>query len=142
VSENQPAEAIKPQSPEEIFVTFYYTEVKDLAKHFLTLISATLVLTITFTDKIVPLASASAAQRLLLLASWLLFLLSLGLAGIGLFRIFLAAEKAKGSHVFDYADDFQTLARKAYRCLDLGAVAYGFGLILFAAVGATRLFPI
>src|ERR1700741_559719 len=98
------------QAKAERFVAFYYAEIKDLAKHFLTLISATIVLSITFADKIVPFTTATTDQKAVLIAVWIFLLASLLLTGLGLFQIFLAAEKASGSVVYDYAGDFQGIA--------------------------------
>ena len=126
-------------SEKEVFVTFHYQEVKDLAKHFLTLISATLVLSVTFADKIISFESAPHYQRWVLVSCWVLLIASLICAGFGLFRMFLAAEKAQGSLIYDYRGDFRSLARAAYFLLDVGAILYGGGLVLLASTGVIRL---
>jgi len=132
--------AVNTESEEEVFVEFYYREVKDLCKHFLTIISATLVASITFGDKIVPFSTATPAQRWTLTLSWLALLAALASAGWGLFLLFVAAEKAKGEIIFTYTSGFKELARRAGFFLDFGALAYGGGLLLLAAAGVLRLF--
>jgi len=64
-----------------MFVAFHYAEVKDLSKHFLTLIAGTLVLTISFADKIVPLGEAKFYQKILLGSCWLSLIVAFILAG-------------------------------------------------------------
>jgi hypothetical protein len=46
-------------SPQEKFLKFLYPEIKDLAKHFLTLLSGILVFSVTFSEKIVPVSEAT-----------------------------------------------------------------------------------
>lgn len=53
------------------FLTYDYGEAKDLAKAFLTLVSAVLVGTITFSEKIVNFQTASFIQRRLVIGSWI-----------------------------------------------------------------------
>jgi hypothetical protein len=43
----------KNDSPQQKFLVFLYPEIKDLAKHFLTLISGVLVFSVTFSEKII-----------------------------------------------------------------------------------------
>jgi len=131
---------VPTENDKEVFVEFYYREIKDLCKHFLTLISATLVASITFGDKIVPFSTATSAQRWTLSLSWLALLAALAAAGWGLYLLFTAAEKAKGEVIFTYGRGFKELARLAAFFLDFSALAYGGGLLLLAAAGMLRLF--
>jgi hypothetical protein len=126
------------QSPEELFLTFHYPEVKDLGKHFLTLISGSLVLSVTFADKIVGLGGERHAAFWLLALSWLLLIAALVSCGWGLFRCYLAAEKAAGSIIYDYEGDFRELARKAYFFLDCAGMMFAGALLLLAASGIAR----
>lgn len=128
------------ESEKKVFVDFYYREIKDLCKYFLTLISATLVASITFGEKIVPFSTATTAQRWSLTLSWLALLTALTSAGFGMYLLFVAAEKAKGEVIFKYASGFKKLARLAALFLDFGALAYGGGLLLLATTGVLRLF--
>jgi hypothetical protein len=66
------------------FLTYNYAESKDLAKSFLTLISAILVFSITFSDKVVNFQNATRQTRVLLITSWVLFVGSIVLCGISL----------------------------------------------------------
>jgi hypothetical protein len=125
---------------EQLFLRFHYAEVKDLTKHFLTLIAGSLVLSVSFADKILPLDTASIGQKGLLGACWLALLLSLVLAGFGLFTNYLAGEQAHGGIIYSYGVDFRVLVRRSYRLLDLSAVVFALGLFLLAATGVTRYF--
>jgi hypothetical protein len=127
-----------PATPEKAFAEFHYAEVKDLAKHFLTLIAGALVLSVSFSDKILPLDSANRLQRLLLAACWLGLLVSFVLAGFGLFMNYLAAEQARGGIIYDYQTDFRTLARRSYALLDYAAIIFAAALALLAATAMTR----
>src|SRR5947209_5983650 len=102
----QADDPLASRSPEErVFLKFLYPEVKDLAKQFLTLILGSLVLSVTFSEKIVSFSTANVVQQLCLMLSWLLLIVSLGMAGYGQYLIFLAAEQASGSVIYDYVSD-------------------------------------
>jgi hypothetical protein len=134
---DQSDDPLASRSPEErIFLKFIYPEVKDLAKQFLTLILGSLVLSVTFSEKIVSFSAASIAQQICLLLSWLLLIVSLGMAGYGLYLIFLAAEQACGSIIYDYVNDFRDITRRSYLYLDWSAFIYGAGLVLLVVAGA------
>ena len=126
-------------SDAKIFVDFYFRELKDLAKHFLTLVAGTLVLTVTFVEKFVNPSTSDALHLWLMGLCWFFLVVSFLLCGIGLFRLFIAAEKAMGSVIFDYQGDFKSLARKAELFFDLAAISYGMALVLLALTGFLRL---
>lgn len=77
----------------EKFLKYDYSETKDLLKTFITLSSASLVLSLTFSEKVIGFSSASSTTQEILFASWLLFVLSLICAGIGM--CFMAAAAGK-----------------------------------------------
>ena len=130
----------QPETPEQLFLRFHYAELKDLTKHFLTLIAGSLVLSVSFADKILPLTAATSFQKALLGGSWLALLISLVLAGAGLFINYLSGEQATGGIIYDYQVEFRTLVRRSYVCLDLAAVIFGIALALLAATAVTRYF--
>lgn len=78
----------------QIFLKYDYAEWKDLCKSFLTLASATLVLSITFSEKIGALQQAAPLVRKAILASWLGLLLSVAFCGAGLVLLSVAANYA------------------------------------------------
>lgn len=59
------------QADADVFVKSDYGEMKDLAKSFLTLLTAALVASITFSEKIVDLSHAGIWARLLMVPSWI-----------------------------------------------------------------------
>lgn len=69
---------------QEAFLRFGYTEMKDLLKAFITLISATLLVSITLADKIGGYAGAPKASKMALLTSWIGLILSLIAAGLSM----------------------------------------------------------
>jgi hypothetical protein len=64
------------------FLTYDYSETKDLGKAFLTLISAVLVFSITFSDKVVDFPRAGKRARLALFGGWSCFVLAIVVCGI------------------------------------------------------------
>ena len=128
--------------PQEKFVEFQYAEVKDLTKQFLTLIAGTLVLSVSFADKILPLDQARPFQKSLLACCWLLLIIAFILAGLGIFINLLAGVKARGSSVFGYQCNYKRLAKCAYIALDIAGVLFTLALSLLAATGASRLLPL
>lgn len=78
---------------EQKFLQYDYGETKDLLKTFLSLISATLVLSLTLSDNVVDFARASASVRYALIGSWALFIFALICAGLGVCFIAAAAGK-------------------------------------------------
>jgi len=123
-------------SEARVFLEFKYPEIKDLLKHFLTLISASLVFSVTFSEKIINFQTAGSLQHVVVIATWLMLVLALGACGLGLYTLYLAAERALSSEVFKRPEDFQTLARWSYIYQDLAGFMFGFGLCLLV-VAAT-----
>jgi len=64
------------------FMQYDYKEVKDLSTQFITLITAVLIFSLTFSEKVVEFKNAQQPIRNLLLISWSLFLASI--VGCGL----------------------------------------------------------
>ena len=75
----------------ETFMQYDYAETRDLLKAFITLISATLVFSLAFVDKIVGIAAAQPFVRHLVFGAWTSFFLALALAGAGIVMIAAAA---------------------------------------------------
>ena len=73
------------------FMVYDYAELKDLCKQFLTLVSAILVFSVTFLEKI---GGYRAVARWPVLACWVAFIIAIVLCGLGLSRIALAGGRA------------------------------------------------
>jgi hypothetical protein len=125
----QPSEA-------RVFLEFQYPEVKDLLKHFLTLIAAALVFSVTFSEKIVNFQNARLSQHVIVIIAWFLLILALGSCGIGLYTLYLAAEGAIASEVYKRPMNFHVLVRRSYVFQDLSGVLFGLGLCLLVASAA------
>jgi hypothetical protein len=134
---NEPEAELKAKAT--VFVDHLYAEAKDLAKHFLTLIAGTLVLSVSLANQILPLDHANFFQKALLAGCWLLLLLAFGLAGYGVYESYRALEQATGGVIYNWQEDFRHIARGAYLFLDLAGVLFGLALFALAVVGASRL---
>jgi hypothetical protein len=75
----------------QTFFTYDYAVTKELAKDFLTLVSAILVFSITFSEKIADFPRASKRTRGLLLSAWSSFITAIITCGTGLCFVTVAA---------------------------------------------------
>jgi len=107
------------------FMTYDYAELKDLCKEFLTLVSAILVFSITFADKIV---GFKATSRWPLLVSWIAFIVAIVLCGLGLGLIALAGGQAVSGAPSDI-----------YRSMEYRASMMTFGAGLSFLIGLAAL---
>lgn len=84
----------KNLSQSEMFLKYDYPETKDMCKQFLTLITTVLVISLTFSEKIVGFTNASITSKWLVISSWTSFLLAIIFCGFGLLYVTLAAGEA------------------------------------------------
>lgn len=77
----------------ETFMKYDYAEMKDLLKTFITLVSASIVFSLTFSDKIVKFDNAANRVKRVIVLAWWLMILSLITGGASLFLIACAAGK-------------------------------------------------
>jgi hypothetical protein len=131
-----PLKETERPSEARVFLEFKYPEIKDLLKHFLTLIAATLVFSVTFSEKIVDFQHARRSQHVLVIGAWFLLISALGSCGIGLYTLYLAAEHAIATEVFKRVTNFHLLARRSYFYQDMAGVLFGLGLCLLVASAA------
>lgn len=115
------------------FLEYDYAETRDLLKSFLTLISATLGLSVAFSDKIAgPHFSDRLVRRTMLLA-WVSFFTSLALAGISIVLIAASAGCAiYGSIPLVTCGGWQ-LALWSWSLGLLAALVFGLGLFFLSA---------
>jgi hypothetical protein len=97
---------MEPTPFDALFLKYDYSETIDLAKSFLTLISAVLVLSLTFSEKILSRDVSNVPARDLLFRAWGLLFSSVVFCGIGLCLLFLAAIKAAHGDKFDLFTPF------------------------------------
>src|SRR6266853_5732241 len=118
----------QPRTSVRVFIEFKYPEIKDLLKHFLTLISGALVFSITFSEKIIGLDKALNNQKKMILAAWFILVLALGACGLGLYTLYLAAEQAVDSEVDGRFANFEPLVGRSYLFQDAAGLLFGLGL--------------
>jgi hypothetical protein len=131
-----------PRDPGDVFVEFHFKEIKDVSKSFLTLISATLVLSVMFAEKIVSFDTASFVQRWAMIFCWTLLIASLVCCGLGLYKLFEAGELAVGLAIYDGGRttfNFRPAAKRAFLYLDLACLGFGGALLLLAIVAISKL---
>lgn len=140
--------SISPETPDstaltkahsELFLSFHYQELKDLGKHFLTVVSGILAFSVTFAEKLLDLARATPAQKALLIGGWSLLIISVVCAGAGLYLNFIAAGRANGSIIKDDPGDFKPLVRCTYRLYEIAGGSFILALISLAAIAALKL---
>ena len=124
----------------EKFLEFHYPELKDLGKHFLTVIAAVLAFSVTFSEKITEFSKATASQRLLLMCSWLFLIVAVVTSGAGLYYNFVAGAQAHGAIIRGAKNDFKIFVRRTYRLYEIAGASFILGLVLLAADGASKLF--
>jgi hypothetical protein len=121
----------------QLFLKYNFSETKDLCKHFLTVVTAVLVFSLTFSDKVVSFATASVTARRLLVVAWSLMLLSIIACGIGLCYISLAG----GDAVYKPSDRYLKRARVAYSWIIIAGSSFVLGLISQIATAAVTVYP-
>jgi hypothetical protein len=109
--------------PELKFLAFLYPEIKDLAKHFLTLVSGVLVFSAAFSDRIISFGLATRFQKIALVIAWLLWIGAVVLIGLAIFVNFVAAVRTLGAVTLlsrGKKHDNSNLIRLTYIALDTG----------------------
>jgi hypothetical protein len=119
----------------EIFLGKDYAESKDLAKTFLTLISASLVASITFSEKIVDVGKATLVPLSTMIVCWVLLLAALVACGAGLALMTTAA----GIAAYEPSLDYRQIERRAIQLFLGSGVAYAFALIALIVAGVASL---
>jgi hypothetical protein len=108
----------------DVFIKSDYVEMKDLAKSFLTLLTAILVASITFSEKIVDLGRAGTWARSLIITSWVAFLVAIVSLGAGLSFMTLGA----GCATYQPYLQYQIFEAKAIPLYITSGIAFGTGL--------------
>ena len=122
----------------DVFLTFYYPELKDLGKHFLTVVSGVLAFFVAFADKLLDVAKATAAQRVFLIAALALLIVSVVCVGTGIYINFVAGGRANGSIIRGKTGDFKPLVRRTYLLYHTGGAAFVLALCLVAGIAILK----
>jgi hypothetical protein len=122
-------------SAAELFLRYDYTETKDLAKAFLTLVSSILVISITFSEKMVGGQSANRRSRLALSSCWLFLIISIIICGFALVLITIAA----GEAIYGGTSYLSMASRAWYLMIGAGTL-FALGLLSLAIAGIFSLY--
>jgi hypothetical protein len=127
-----------PKSDSEIFLEFHYPELKDLGKHFLTLVSGVLAFFVAFADRLLNLSKATLTQKVFLILALSFLIISVVAVGTGIYINFIAGGRVHGSIIRGKGGDFKPLVRRTYWLYHVGGAAFVLALCLLAAIAALK----
>jgi hypothetical protein len=119
----------------QLFLDKDYAETKDLAKAFLTLLTAILVASITFSEKIVDLSRAGWWSRGAMISCWVLILIAIASSGTGLALMSVAA----GWAAYRPDVDFRVFELRAVTLFISAGLSFGAGLVALFVAGVISL---
>ena len=119
----------------KLFLERDYAETKDLVKVFLTLLSATLVASITFSEKIVDVTKAGLLPLCMMVFCWTLLLIAIVSTGFSLALMAMAAGWAAYYPEVDISD----IVFKGGSLLLAGGAAFVFALLALIVAGVASL---
>ena len=119
----------------KLFIEKDYAETKDLTKAFLTLLTALLVASITFSEKIVDLSRASWWSRGLMISCWVLLLIAIATCGAGL--AFMTT--AVGWAAYYPQTAYREFEGKAVSLLIVAGLCFGSALVSLLIAGIISL---
>ena len=118
----------------EDWFKYEFSEIKGIAQQFLTMIVGVLVLSITFSEKVVRYDSAEAAPRFFLHASWCCLVLALIGGGSILALVMMSAAFVR----YPGSGDYMAAQSACFIALVVSGVVFVIGLVALVASGATR----
>ena len=122
----------------KIFIQFYYPEIKDLSKSFLTLISGILAFSVTFSTSIIGFPATSSTQLIFLISAWLSFVIAIITTGAGLYLSFRNANKANRAIKKSNDLEISKLLTLPYILLTIAGCTFVVGLVLLAVAGGLK----
>ena len=129
---------IKPFS--DVYLTFYYPELKQLVSTFLTLVSSIFTFSVIFAEKLSARRDHGTKGILLLGSAWVLFIIALILGGLGLLLIFNIADIIYGYQISSILNkDADGTFVTALTVLDIAGFCFVGGLIM---LGVSALFKL
>jgi hypothetical protein len=105
------------------FLKYNYFETKDMGLHFLTLVTAVLVFSLSFAEKVFDFQHASKRKRAVVIVGWCLYMLSIIFCGLGLTLNALAGGAAV------YNNEYESYANRAYLFIIFAGVCFIIGLV-------------
>ena len=109
----------------QLFLKYNYPETKDLCLHFLTLITAVLVFSLNFAERVFDFQNAAKKKRFIVIFGWCLFLLSIMFCGIG-----LTVNSIAGGDAVYQQRNYQSLAQTSYEFIILSGISFVIVLVL------------
>jgi hypothetical protein len=119
----------------ELFLRGDFAETKDLSKAFLTLLTAVLVASITFSEKIVDVHRSGWWPRGLMITSWVFLLLAITACGTALALMTIAAGYASYFPHLDY----RIFEMKGVKLFGIAGISFGCGLAALLVAGVVSL---
>jgi hypothetical protein len=119
--------------PVSNFIRYDFTITQDLCKQFITVVTAVLVFSLTFSEKIVSFSTTKKPFRILLGISWASMLFAIIACGLGLTYICIAG----GQAIYD-AQAYPVAAWTSYRWIIAAGISFIAGLISLIIVAITR----
>jgi hypothetical protein len=120
----------------DMFIKYDYAETKDLFETFITLISGTLVLSLTFSEKVIGFSQAAIRTKRILFSAWTLFIVSLISAGLSLSLIAAAAGKILYRSIPFFDFPYWRLALASWALVMVSGALYVAGLVALATAAA------
>jgi hypothetical protein len=116
------------------FLTYDYPKAKDLAKSFLTLIAAILVVSITFSEKIIGFQTATRSKKVFLVMSWVLFFIAIICCGVALVFHYMAVLEAIDCGLLPcdsprYSLNYRDFFNIGSTIMGFAGISFGLGLI-------------
>lgn len=134
---------LQTNAPDTIYklTEFEWAEYKDLAKQFLTLIIGVLVLSVTFSEKIVDYQKASRWQKAAVVTTWASLIGALLCTGLSIWIMYQCALFAMYGH-YSLRPNTGDVPEVdwAYISINIGGLLFGFSLICIVATGMLTLF--
>ncbi|MBB4080544.1 hypothetical protein GGR28_003178 [Lewinella aquimaris] len=130
----------------KLFIVHGYNEIKSLSIQLLTLLTAILIFSVTFSEKIVNFNQTTRSVRLMLVAGWALLMCAIVSDGVGLalnaFALPLALidlyEHETGAP--NYILEFYEPAFNSFKAILISGVFFIYGLIFIVAAGIVSVF--
>ncbi|MCT4623142.1 MAG: hypothetical protein N4A46_05915 [Schleiferiaceae bacterium] len=122
------------------FIQYGYPEIKGLSIRLLTLLSAILVFSITFSEKIVKFSEANHYARLVLFISWTFFILAIvsdgfGLAFNGLALPYAITDNHSIKFNKNYSADFYEFSANSILCIIFSGFLFIVGMVCILISG-------
>ena len=125
----------------EYFIDLGYDEIKTISIRFLTLLTAILVFSITFSEKVVNFDTAKARTKWVLISGWICLVSAITFDGIGIaLNVYALASALYDQSINEAVGNFKSISYleftvRALVSMILGGIFFVFGLVLIVYSG-------